>query len=95
MFFPPPQTAGDCQNLPYVAVEEISYISTSLERMMSLYSNSGQRAERNSNPPTSTWFHCTKVAPTVALLELAEQLLKYNPKCASCQYVLQKKEGKK
>lgn len=54
-------TARACQNLPYMVVEEISYISTSLERMMTLYCNTGLKRRRNSRLLPSAWFHCRKL----------------------------------
>lgn len=57
--FPLLLTAGDSLNLSYLAVKEISYISTSLERMTTLDSNTGLR--RNSSLLPSAWFHCRKL----------------------------------
>lgn len=59
--FPLLLTAGGCQNLPYTAVEEISYISTSLEWMMTLYGNTGLRRRINSSLLPTTWFHSRKL----------------------------------
>lgn len=69
-------TAGNCQILPYIAVKEMSYISTSLEWMMTLFCNTELSRRRNSSLLPSAWFHCN--CTNSLIIHTHTDSLKYN-----------------